>query len=108
MTPNDAEYFKACHSAGLVKGRMLEVGSAKVQGIANLCDIARELGVPEVTGVDLTSYDGVDVIFDFGVEQEEFRDKWDLGAFSTVCVFNVLEHTFDPITILSTLLVVTP
>jgi SAM-dependent methyltransferase len=102
MTGIDIDYFKACHSAGLVSGNMLEVGAAKVQGpgVQNLCEIARELGVADVTGADLTNLDGVDVVFDFGLSKEEFDQEWRLGKFSTVCVFNVLEHTFDPLTVL--------
>lgn len=102
MTGIDIEYFKACHSAGLISGRMLEVGAAKVQGpdTPNLCEIARDLGVADVTGADLTNFDGVDIVFDFGLSKEEFNQKWQLGKFSTVCVFNVLEHTFDPLTVL--------
>jgi SAM-dependent methyltransferase len=118
MTEKDVEYFKQCHAAKLVSGRMLEVGSAKVQGVPNLCEIAHGLGVGETLGVDMQPFDGVDAVFDFGIRPEEFRASWRLGTFSTVCVFNVLEHTFDPITVLTNalsclrrngnLLVVTP
>jgi hypothetical protein len=118
MTPNDAGWFTRCYHAGLVKDRMLEVGSAKVQGVPNLCDIARDLGVSETKGADISSGIGVDVIFDFGIKPEKFKEQWSFGKFSTVSVFNVLEHTFDPITVLTnalscvesegTLLVITP
>jgi len=49
---------------------------------------------------------------------DSFVKSWSQGAFSCVAIFNVLEHTFDPITVLrnalscvaegGTLLVVTP
>jgi hypothetical protein len=69
-------------------------------------------------GVDMAPLDGVDLVFDFGLRQEEFQKQWRSGQYSTVCIFNVLEHTFDPLTVLTnglscvdtggTLLVVTP
>lgn len=118
MTNLDVEWFNRCHRAGLVKNRMLEVGSAKVQGTPNLCEIARNLGIESATGVDIDQFDGVDIVFDFGLAPEAFREGWRSGTFSTVCIFNVLEHTFDPLTVLTnalscvhdngTLLVVTP
>jgi SAM-dependent methyltransferase len=97
---------------------MLEGGSAKVEGGENLCEIATRFGVIETTGADMAPCAGVDVVFDFGVSGAEFGRTWQLGAFPTVCVFNVLEHTFDPLTVLlnslscveagGALLVVTP
>lgn len=100
MTNIDVEWFKRCAAAGLIQGRMLEVGAAKVQGIPNLCDIAKQLGVEDTTGVDITQYDGVDLLFDFSIPHQEFDRKWRVGRFSTVCIFNVLEHTFDALTVL--------
>jgi SAM-dependent methyltransferase len=97
---------------------MLEVGSAKVQGIPNLCEIARDLGIKETTGVDISQGAGVDFVFDFGLPPALFEKEWRSGQFATVCIFNVLEHTFDPLTVLTnalscveengTLLVLTP
>lgn len=118
MTNSDIEWFMKCYEAGLVKSPLLEVGSARLGGGPNLCDIAKRLGLSETVGVDLERGDGVDVALDFGMKQAKFRGKCQLGKFPTACVFNVLEHTFDPITVLSnalsclaesgTLLVVTP
>lgn len=118
MTDLDVQWFKRCHASGLVKNKMLEIGSAKVQGIPNLCEIARQLGVKNTLGVDIGKAAGVDEVFDFGVSVANFQKTWSLGVFSTVSIFNVLEHTYDPITVLKnalacvedggTLLVVTP
>jgi SAM-dependent methyltransferase len=101
MTEVDVQWFKRCHAAGLVKGRMLEVGAARIEGAANLCDIAKELGVEDTTGADIDPYDGVDVVVDFGLQREDFQKQWRFEKFSTVCIFNVLEHTFDPLTVLT-------
>jgi SAM-dependent methyltransferase len=118
VTNRDVKWFEKCYAAGLVKGRMLEVGAARIKGDANLCDFAKKLGVSDTTGADLDWYDGVDVVADFGSLPEQFHETWQSGTFSTVCVFNVLEHTFDPLTVLTnslscvesggSLLVVTP
>ena len=101
MTAIDVRWFNRCRAAGLVKGRMLEVGSAKVDGNRNLCEIARESGVADTIGVDLARAEGVDSVVDFALPLEDFRRQWRLGNFSTVCVFNVLEHVFDPIRVLA-------
>jgi SAM-dependent methyltransferase len=101
MTEIDVEWFKRCYAAGLVKDRMLEVGAARIAGNANLCDIARKLGIQNLTGADLEKFDGVDIAADFGLSKEAFGSQWCAGTFSTVCVFNVLEHTFDPVTVLT-------
>jgi hypothetical protein len=101
MTPQDIAWFKMCHARGLVKDRFLEVGSARIEGSANLCDTARQLGLSQATGVDLNKTDGVDHVFDFSLAPSDFQKRFSLGAFSTVCIFNTLEHTFDPVTVLS-------
>jgi SAM-dependent methyltransferase len=118
MTPLDIEWFRNCFDGNLVKEPLLDVGSAKIGGEPNLCDVAKRLGLKRTTGADLRIGDGVDVALDFGLRKDAFRESHRFTAFATVCVFNVLEHTFDPITVLSnalsclasngTLLVVTP
>lgn len=118
MTPIDIEWFKMCFAGNLVEEPFLEVGSAKLEGGPNLCDVAKELGLNKTTGVDLRLEDGVDFALDFGLQKDMFRERCNLTAYATACVFNVLEHTFDPITVLcntlsclasnGTLLVVTP
>lgn len=118
MTHQDISYLKLCAKLGLVKSPFLEIGAAKVQGEHNFCDLARDLGVGKTWGVDLSPGKGVDATFDFSVPRESFRGTWTHGRFATVVVFNVLEHTFDPIGVLANalecvepggaLLVVTP
>ena len=53
MTPLDAEWFRHCHAAGLVREPFLEIGSARIAGIPNLCDEAKRLDLRNVTGADL-------------------------------------------------------
>jgi SAM-dependent methyltransferase len=120
MTFVDIDYFKQCLNLGLVKSPFLEIGSAKVLGaeMPNLSEIARDYGVKKVVGADLSPGEGVDFTADFGMPSESFVKTWSQGKFSSVAIFNVLEHTFDPITVLrnalscvaegGTLLVVTP
>src|SRR5262249_16551023 len=76
------------------------------------------LNIAEVVGADLESGSGVDLVIDFSVPPEDFRARWRHGVFASVAIFNVLEHTFDPLTVLQNalhcvgdggaLLVVTP
>ncbi len=100
MTPIDIEYFQFCFKLGIVRGPFLEVGSAKVQlahNMPNLCEVAHSLGIHDTLGVDLQQAPGVDVVCDFSAPPDEFRPAWSCGAFESVAIFNVLEHTFDPI-----------
>jgi len=118
MTPNDEEYFQLCHRAGLVKEPILDVGSARIGDQPNISALAKRAGLKAVKGADLAKGKDVDYVADFGLEPSEFQHQFAIPTFSTVCVFNVLEHTFDPIRVLSnalscvdeagTLLVLTP
>lgn len=118
MTPNDEEYFQLCLSAGLVKEPILDVGSARIGDQVNISALAKRAGLKAVKGADLAKGQDVDYVADFGLELSEFPSQFAIPAFATVCVFNVLEHTFDPIRVLSnalscvdgtgTLLVLTP
>ena len=92
MTGDDQIYFELCFKSGLVKSPFLEVGSAKVQkNTPNLCDLARSHGLEEIRGVDLQSGVGVDYVFDFSLETENFISKFPGGTYSTTAVFNVLQ-----------------
>ena len=101
MTETDLQFFRQCITRGIVRDNFLEIGSAKVQGASvNLCDMAKTAGLTSTVGVDLQPGLGVDAVADFGVEPNRFTADWAFGTFSTVAIFNVLEHTFDPITVL--------
>ena len=56
------------------------------------------MGLSPTLGVDLAPGPGVDHVADFSVPQERF--KWTRDKYKTAVLFNVLEHTFDPICIL--------
>ncbi len=99
MVEADYVFFRQCHQLGLVKAPLLEIGSAAVEGQGgNICQEARRLGVSPTFGVDLTLGPGVDHVADFSVAPQEF--EWKFEAFGTAVLFNILEHTFDPICIL--------
>lgn len=119
MTHLDVLYFKLCYKCNVIRSPFLEIGSAKVQdNLPNLCDLAKESNIQEFKGADLSFSKGVDIQFDFSIDTIEFTKTWSHGKFSTVAIFNVLEHTFDPISVLrnalfcvepgGTLLVITP
>ncbi|NBX93355.1 MAG: methyltransferase domain-containing protein [Proteobacteria bacterium] len=119
MTSNDINFFKYCFTRGWVHESLLDVGSSTFGGAQlSISMVAKDLGLKQVTGVDLAKNTGVDVVFDFSVKDETFEGGWEAGSFNTVVVFNVLEHTFDPYQVLKnaakclkpggTLLVVVP
>lgn len=108
MTGEDQQYFELCYQNGLIQSPFLEVGSARVQGIMpNLCDLACKRGLEKVIGVDIQKSDGVDVLADFSIEAAEFSQHWNWGTFHTVGVFNVLEHTYNPVQVLQNVLSIT-
>jgi len=91
MTYLDLQWFDKCCGTGLLKSPFLEIGSAKVQGINNLCDLARGRGIKSL-GVDLQKMDGVDHVADFSVPGDEFRRNWVLGNFATVAIFRLVRR----------------
>ena len=58
--------------------------------------MARSFNIRDAIGVDIEIGNGVDVLHDFRTAPPYSMRQ----AYSTVCIFNVLEHTFDPVTIL--------
>lgn len=101
MTPADAEYFRRCCEAGIVREPILDVGSLRIGNQTNISELARGAGLADVRGADLSMGNDVDYVVNFGLEPSEFRRQYSLPTFATVCVFNVLEHTFDPIAVLT-------
>jgi hypothetical protein len=106
LVGNDLKYFQLCMNAGWVKAPFLEVGSAVVDDHAasNLCQLVAASGLSPCLGTDLHSGKGVDFVSDFGRQHSDFVQNWVHGFFNTVAVFNTLEHTFDPITMLKNVL----
>lgn len=101
MTPGDIHWFRMCYQLGLVRSPLLEIGSAKVHdGVPNVCDVARDLGIQTALGADLVRRKGVDIVYDFAQAPDTFEKEWKWGSFHTVAIFNTLEHTFDPILVL--------
>jgi hypothetical protein len=101
MTNLDIQFFECCLAAGVLQSPFLEVGSAKVHGnLPNLADLARQSGLGGTCGVDMQATEGVDVVFDFSLEPFDFEARWQHGKFRSVALFNILEHTFDPFTVL--------
>ncbi len=101
MTAEDIVYFKYCFEQGLIHSPLLEIGSRKVADETHTFrDVARDLGVSTTLGVDLMDGPGVDVTMDFSADPSDFKKRWSHPPFQTVVIFNVLEHTFDPITVL--------
>lgn len=101
MTSLDEMYFQLCLTAGVVSEPILDVGALRIGEQTNISQLARRAGLVEIKGADLNAGDDVDYIADFGLPPAEFRRQYAIPVFSTVCVFNVLEHTFDPISVLS-------
>ena len=96
MVDEDLAYVQRLLAAGVVKGRVLELGTGyagatcrRVVGAAGL----------EYLGTDLAAGPGVDVPADF--ESPADMDRFTPHRpFGTVLILNVLEHTFDPIRVL--------
>lgn len=102
MIENDVKYFRICLDANLIKAPFLEIGSGiRQEGREkNLCEYTREYGITPAFGTDLYPGGGVDFTADFGLAPKEFKEKWLHGMYRAVAIFNTLEHTFDPITVL--------
>jgi|LakMenE01Jun11ns_1017448.scaffolds.fasta_scaffold9499602_1 SAM-dependent methyltransferase len=101
MTSNDIAFFNYCHEKGWILDNLLDIGSSTFDGAQDSFSVlARNLGVKEVTGCDLSAGSGVDLVYDFSVSDTEFEKTWTGKHFNTVLIFNVLEHTFNPYQVL--------
>jgi hypothetical protein len=99
MVETDYVFFRKCYQLGLVRAPLLEIGSAAIQGQGgNICQAARRLGISPTLGVDIAPGPGVDQVVDFSIPPQQF--KWPYENAHTAVLFNILEHTFDPICIL--------
>ncbi|MDA8239910.1 MAG: hypothetical protein M0Z67_06005 [Nitrospiraceae bacterium] len=107
MKEIDIHYFTMMAKLGYVNEPFLEIGSQKVQEaeVPNLCEVSKTLGLKNVVGVDMAYGEGVDITFDFSIPNDQFNAAWKNDLFNTVAIFNVLEHTYDPITVLKNALV---
>lgn len=101
VTGADLRYFERCRELDLLRSPFLEVGAYQVSDqLPTLWQHAKRFGVEHAVGVDLEPGPGVAIIADFSLDPERFRQSWQHSAFQTVAIFNVLEHVFDPVTVL--------
>ena len=97
MIEPDIKYLEKCIKAGLIQSPCLELGVA--YGGATNKDLIRHSGI-EYAGTDLAPDVNVDYVIDFEDSADLVMQAVNQKKFGSILVFNVLEHTFDPITIL--------
>ncbi len=98
MTPADEAHLESLLRRGMVAGPCLELGAGLPDHNSR-----KQLAAHGIEYVATDLEGDVDVAADFTVPRESlvrrFRDAG-FDSFASVLVFNVLEHTFDPVTIL--------
>ncbi len=92
MTPNDAAFLEILLDRGLIRGRVVEIGSREVGAPHNTRNAVTRRG-HQWEGADVESGPGVDWVLDLSDASsvEALGRTWD-----SVLLFNVLEHVYDP------------
>lgn len=96
MVEADLEYIRRLIAAGLISGPVVELGAG--YGGATSRAVVEAAGLRYV-GTDMAAGEGVDYVANF----EKADDMLVFGSterFGSVLILNVLEHAFDPISIL--------
>lgn len=96
MTGDDLAYVTRLLAEGLICGPVLELG-AGYEGLT--CRRLLEGAGLVYVGTDTGEGPAVDIVANFETG-EGLREAAAAGPFGTVLVLNVLEHTFDPLTVL--------
>ena len=102
MTNEDRAYLKSLLERGLIHSPCLEMGVG-LEGF-DCKQLIESYGIAYM-GTDIVNGSAVDFVIDFEQPLEEIRNQIaSVGEFGSVLVFNVLEHTFEPITILDNIM----
>lgn len=94
--PTQTQYEFLKNHAALVKGPVLIVG-AKVYGYDafDFRTLLTEMGVQEITGIDILEGDGVDQVVDIANSKETFFKEKE-GYFNTIICMSVLMYVGNP------------
>lgn len=96
MVESDLEYIRRLLAAGLISGPVIELGAG--YGGATSRSVVEAAGLRYV-GTDMAAGAGVDHVADFE-RAEDMAVFKSTEPFGSVLILNVLEHAFDPISIL--------
>ena len=96
MTPADRDYLQRLIDAGLIYSPCLELGAALL--VHSAAEALKSANF-EYVGTDREPGPFVDIVVDFDADGEVVRERFG-RQFGSVLVFNVLEHTIDPIRVL--------
>jgi len=97
MVEGDTAYLQGCIDAGVVHSPCLELGVG-YEGPNNKARL-EQAGIT-YRGSDIRVAPTVDYVIDFEGPPEEVQKSVGFEKFGSVLIFNVLEHTFDPIVVL--------
>ena len=96
MTSNDMEYLKLLLDKNIIQEPVLELGTG-YGGVT--CREMIQQAKLQYFGTDIEKNELVDFTADFE-QVEDLKVFAGVGKFGSVLVFNVLEHSFNPIAIL--------